>query len=652
MASRSQDADPDEEETERDALLAESQVEGEEAATENVAATNGPSVPNGQEQSSAAAAETPAQPPPAQVAEVSAAQQAERAAEEEAAKILTIFTMARQQSFLGVTTQLEKNPQHWTACDEDGHTLLHWASLVGNADFVQLALSKKCPVDAKANNMQTPLMWAVLRGHLPAARALLDAKAEIRHHDSLGATPLMIAVQHKNYESLLLLMHRGGEDLLRDGDKNGCTPAHWASYKGDLTALKFLHYFGANLQEVDNAGMLPIHRATCANEAMTIEFLAEKKADLTARNKEGKTCLEVAEAQQSERIAALLRRLMKKDDSFGGDKKVADVEQGASDKDAAGGSKKEKKDSFFQSLTKDKAAQKMFPVFWLVCVSMALFEYIMDLRQSSYEAAPTAALLFELGAPLSVAIFFYVALSDPGMLPTRPKGNSGVEELMRSLDSGVASAQKDISRLCTTTWVLKDLRTKYCSEMGGCIEEFDHYCVWLNTSIGKKNHRQFYCLALVEWCTQVIHIYLLWCMSCHLVPYTSFGSWLYGVVAGYPLLMLIALVQCLTVPWILMLLYQQGKLIARNMTTNEMMNLHRYEHFWVAAMTQPGRVSKMFHNPFDKGGNLKNCFDFWYARRRSIVSGRKPEIRPEAHEHGGGHGGHAHGGEGHIHGAG
>ena len=52
----------------------------------------------------------------------------------------------------------------------------------------------------------------------------------------------------------------------------------------------------------------------------------------------------------------------------------------------------------------------------------------------------------------------------------------------------------------------------------------------------------------------------------------------------------------------------KARLIALNMTTNEMMNIHRYRHFWVM-----GR----FNNPFHKGGVVKNCLDFWWTRRRA-----------------------------------
>jgi len=316
----------------------------------------------------------------------------------------------------------------------------------------------------------------------------------------------------------------------------------------------------------------------------------------------------------------MLKKAMRKQGKGkGGDRRMEDdAEHGGASAEVGEDEEKQPKEGFMKSLLKDKAAQKIFPVFWLICVSMALFQYLMELRPTSYKAAPTASLLFECGVPLSLLLFASVALMDPGKLPTRAKGHTGVEEIMKALDSGVPESQMpDVSRLCTTTWVLKDLRTKYCTETCACIEEFDHYCIWLNAAIGKNNHRQFFGLAIAEWMTQVVHIYLLHSMALSLVPYESFFSWVFGVITGYPLLFLIALVQCLTAPWICMLIIHQGRLVAMNLTTNEMMNIHRYEHFWQIVGSPGMPMRKEHRNPFNKGGPFRNCFDFWWSRRRS-----------------------------------
>lgn len=381
-----------------------------------------------------------------------------------------------------------------------------------------------------------------------------------------------------------------------------------------------MDYFGADLLALDNSKMLPLHRAVCASQAQVIEFLLEKRSDANQRNADGKTVLDITEEQQDKNMQTLLKKLLKKSESSSSGSKGQEVDVEFGENEEA---KPKKKQTLMQQMMKageDKTAQKAFPVFWLVCVSMALFEYLMELRLTSYQVAPTASMLFEVGVPLSLALFFYVALKDPGKIPPRPKGNSGVEELMRALDSdGPQDKVPDLSRLCTTSWVLKDLRTKYCAQTGACVEEFDHWCVWLNSSVGKNNHRQFMCLAIVEWLTQLIHVYLCWCMALALVSYQSFGSWLTGVVTGYPLLALVWLVQLLTLPFVLMLIIYQSRLIAMNLTTNEMMNAHRYEHFWMTAAVMPGRMQKVYRNPFNKGSIFKNCLDFWWFRSRSMV---------------------------------
>jgi len=516
-----------------------------------------------------------------------------------------IFALVRQESFEVASKLLKDYPKHWQSRDDDGHSLLHWAALVGNSEFAQTALAQNIPVDAQARNLQTPLMWAVLRGHCSTARLLLESKANVRASDSLLATPLIIAIQHGKYQAMLLLINRGNDVLLNDADNKGCVAAHWAAYKGDVTALKFLDYFGADLQALDHSKMLPLHRATLASQPSAIEFLLEKRSDPNTRNADGKSCVEIAQQQNDKHITLLFDRMRKAKDGINGlDLEVGRGEAVEKEKGVKG---------VLKALYKDRSMHKVFPVFWLVCVSLATFEYIMDLRSTAWSVAPTMSFVFEFGVPLSLSAFACAALMDPGKLPAKTRGASGVEELMRHIDAP-GEPTVDMSRLCTTTWVLKGLRTKYCAQTGACIEEFDHYCIWLNCAIGKGNHRMFILLALVEFVTQVAHLYLIWSLTGFLVTYESFGSWLYGVLTGYPLLFLIGLAHFLTAPFVLMLVLHQSRLVGMNLTTNEMLNVQRYEHFWIYV---PGQMMRQYRNPFNKGNVWKNCLDFWWTRERS-----------------------------------
>eukprot|EP00747_Dinoflagellata_sp_TGD_P212354 gnl/TRDRNA2_/TRDRNA2_85451_c0_seq4.p1 gnl/TRDRNA2_/TRDRNA2_85451_c0~~gnl/TRDRNA2_/TRDRNA2_85451_c0_seq4.p1 ORF type:complete len:639 (-),score=116.20 gnl/TRDRNA2_/TRDRNA2_85451_c0_seq4:41-1921(-) len=552
-------------------------------------------------------------------------------------KASDIFMLARQCNFPLALKLLAGYPHHWLAVDEDGHSMLHWGALVGNVEFIQHAIKAGVNVNAPATNLQTPLMWAVLRGWVPASRCLLDGKATLQVKDSLGATPLMIAVQHRQYAAMLLLLHRGKDmDLLGDADKNGCTTAHWASYKGDLTALKFLEYFDADLHRLDNSKMLPLHRAVSNSQAHVVEFLVEKGSDIMQKNADGNNCFEISEKSQDANMQAVLKRLLKK--RKGNDVDAGDLESGAASEGSPEKQEKRSTKEALMEMMKDRAAQKAFPVFWLVCVSMATFQYLMDLRSTSYTVAPTASFLFEVGVPLSLAIFAYTALSDPGKVPSRTRGASGVEELMRQIDSDHSDGHvPDIGRLCTTTWVLKGLRTKYCTQTGACVEEFDHYCIWLNCAIGKGNHRPFCVLALTEFMTQLCHLTLCWNMARELVAYESIGSWIFGVLTGYPLLALIFFVHCLTCPWVLMLMVHQGRLISMNLTTNEMLNAGRYEHFWTTVPKGGNTVVREYRNPFNKGSALKNILDFWWFQKRAEMGPSMSKDGGHGHSHAHGH---------------
>lgn len=527
--------------------------------------------------------------------------------------VARLFTAVRQGNFTEAEKELEAHPQHWHAADSEGHTLLHWAALAGNAAFVSGALRAGVKVDAVAANGQTPFMWAMIKGMVGAAKQLLEAGADPLAKDSMGATPFILTVQHQQHSALLLLMAmESPEKLFKGSDNNGCGPVHWAAYKGDLQSLKLLDYFDADFSSRDEGGMTPLHRAVQASQPGVCEFLLDKQVDPSQTDSQGRTCMDIAKGNHDTAMRRTLDRLLEVVGSAGVQGVVHENNGDLEDPPGANLKRRDKSKDEAKELKK-KAMQNAAATFWLVSVSLALFQYLTDLRTVSWTIAPYASLCFELGVPASLALFFSVALSDPGKVPSRVKGCSGVEELLKGFKAGETP---DFSRLCTTTWVLKGLRTKYCVHTGACVDEFDHFCGWLNVAIGRGNHRPFIFLACVEVCTQLSHIYLCWVCAKRLVEASSVSDWVLGVATQYPLLAFVALLHSFTSPGIVMLAANQLRLIGINLTTNEMINISRYRHFWEETDPGAGQRKRKFRNPFNKGSIVLNCFDFWWARRR------------------------------------
>lgn len=282
---------------------------------------------------------------------------------------------------------------------------------------------------------------------------------------------------------------------------------------------------------------------------------------------------------------------------FGADGKrfSADVEV-AKDHRAASGL-----EALFQGIIKklmypDRITRKVVPAFCHVACGLAIWEHQTS-RQLRYTWLPLATLFFELSVPVILTLAQYIMRMDPGI---QRDGDLG--QIMLLLERGEFDSLPDLKRLCTTTWIFKKPRAKYCSLTGSCIEEFDHFCILLDTPIGKGNHRTFLVLLILELLAQLAHVAL--CFS-------TFHRTDWRVI-------FLLLIHLCTVPGMSLLVLGQAILISKSLTMNEVLNMHRYQHF---------RSEGRFRNPFSKGSIAQNCLDFWCFRRRASME--KAEYQPD-----------------------
>jgi len=574
-----------------------------------------------------------------------------KAIQEAARRQADCFILARSGKFEELLAIAEVDASVLGFRDADNHGFIHWAALNGAAEFIEKILADGWPVDLRAKNGQTALMWAALKGHIKVMNILIKYGADIHAEDSLGANATILAIQHREMQSFLLLVAYDAK-VLESRDANKCTLMHWAAYKGDLQAIKLLEYFRNPFDSLDAAGMMPLHRAVSACQLTVCDYLISKKSDPYARNNNGENCFDLAKKQENdyikESLHSALRRIGVKPRL---DEEDVEMQDNTADTDHLTGAAAEPvKDTSIRGslralkhdLFKDKSAQIMFPIFYLVCASIASFCYISEQRGSAWELVPNCAMLFEIACPSVLFIFIWCVKGDPGIIPSRPIGNSAIEELQTELKNQTSDndTHADLSRVCTTCWVLKGLRTKHCSECNVCVQEFDHHCVWLNNCVGGGNHRRFISLAMVEFLTQLFHFLITWNVVRDSLPSDRmFFSSFFIAWTSMPIMCMLLLLHSFTLPWVFVLTGAQLKLVAQNMSTNEMMNIHRYEHFW-----QSDQIGgRQIRNPFDKGGVMSNCMDFWCSRNRSARGPpvKASDIAPAPTVFGG----HSHGGK-------
>merc|ERR1719421_2826760 len=122
---------------------------------------------------------------------------------------------------------------------------------------------------------------------------------------------------------------------------------------------------------------------------------------------------------------------------------------------------------------------------FLFCFTVLVMHYIIYVRPLMINPAlgiPEVAGAFELVAAVFLFMWMKAILSDPGVEGKRLLGQSAVEDGQRALAAG---EHFSASRLCYTCWRLRGPRSKHCPMVGACVDGFDHYCVFIDNTVGR-----------------------------------------------------------------------------------------------------------------------------------------------------------------------
>ncbi len=106
---------------------------------------------------------------------------------------------------------------------------------------------------------RTALHWASVGGHCQVIELLLSHGANINAVDSDGNTPLSLASQSYRVDAVIALINAGA-DLTRKY-QSGLSIFLWELKRGHEDVCKLLVDKGVNLYEKDETGKLPLHVA-------------------------------------------------------------------------------------------------------------------------------------------------------------------------------------------------------------------------------------------------------------------------------------------------------------------------------------------------------------------------------------------------------
>ena len=194
--------------------------------------------------------------------------------------------------------------------DDDGNTPLHIAAMKGHVETVRhLITQHKVETNVINNVNSTPLCLAAEWGHEIVIHALIKLNCNPHARGYNGQTLLHYACQNGHIETLNNLISEYKVDpKIRDNDGN--TPLHIlcrTPHTEEEKLIKILcEYQYWTVFQVNNNGNTPLHTATLFEQAHCARLLLQKyNAPLFVRNKDGKTALDLAKAQRSQKIITI-----------------------------------------------------------------------------------------------------------------------------------------------------------------------------------------------------------------------------------------------------------------------------------------------------------------------------------------------------------
>lgn len=225
-----------------------------------------------------------------------------------------------------------------SAQDITGATPLHEAVRYGDIDIAKALLESGADVNAEDNLGKTPVMLVIPEDKREAMyRILITHKADTTKKDAYGDTVLHTATMTSLSPVILELLVASGADV-NARNKDGVSPLLIAVQKRNFAHVKFYADRGADINSADKAGDTPLTLAFKDGQAMLemlvnrtnafshdsngntplhtaiivgaqieqIRYLVSLTDDINARNKDGNNALYLAVERNNKKIGELL----------------------------------------------------------------------------------------------------------------------------------------------------------------------------------------------------------------------------------------------------------------------------------------------------------------------------------------------------------
>ena len=351
-------------------------------------------------------------------------------------------------------------------------------------------------------------------------------------------TVLHISIKNNDKQIISLILNYCQTNLSQDDFKKlinktnskGVVALHYASFQGNVDALKYLINYGADinaltsrnlnvlhyaaqgnqpnslvyfylfhkdkidLEKTDIGGSTPLHWASYSSSAEIALYLINYGVDINIKDKNGNTPLHLAVIKNSYKM---VQKLLQK----GASNKIKNRENNTP-KDIALKNNllniyellKESEGSQFCNIKapiqqKQKSKKNIIIVFifqiigaFILLCFMFPFININTNNSIIYDIFLCGYILFTF---IFMILYIILILINPGR-PKKIFNINHIKQIMR-----LKEVKINLFKYCPKCLVRRTKNSRHCVICEECCEGFDHHCYWVNNCIGKNNYKCF-----------------------------------------------------------------------------------------------------------------------------------------------------------------
>lgn len=225
--------------------------------------------------------------------------------------IMFLMTLSYESDLCKTVPNIQLSKQKWSFPTQNIEQFKVAKTLIAKGDVANLTkfLDESWTEQFKSDWGETLMRIAAQSGNLSMVTEFIDRGVDVNEKSkNTGSNAFMYACESGQLEIVKFLIKKGAR--VNDASRSGSTPIIWGYNHLAIVQLLILNGADINVKNLD--GNTALFEAVWHRNHEVVEFLLNQKVDLTIKDGQERTILDVSRITGDKKMIRLLQRAMRK----------------------------------------------------------------------------------------------------------------------------------------------------------------------------------------------------------------------------------------------------------------------------------------------------------------------------------------------------